>query len=171
MEVLGFVLAIFLIVLYIHKVDQCDRLKVKLDRNEFSYFVVRLVESFSKPKIIGNLQWRLEMLSGKIKLTWVKSVSANVVGQPLVVGVDGVEVTMPAEVLAPEVESYEFFAKEGAAVEVSLCADNGSFKSDPVTLSFVVPVLAPPQPQTNLVYEVVEVVETPDDPVPPAEPV
>lgn len=160
MEVLGLILSIFLIIVYILKCEENARLRRKYEEREFREFVLRFLEEFTRPHNINNLQWRYDMRVGQIKLTWNKSTSPNVVGQPLVVAVDGS--ILVDEVVAPDVELYEFQAREGAVVNVSLKADNGTFKSGGVSLDFNVPILEPPAAPTNLKFEVMGVTEVPD---------
>ena len=174
MEFLGLLLALFLILLYLRKISECHRLRLRLECNEIRSCVVGfyndLFSQFLKPKPIRNLQWSFIMKSGKIKLTWKKSVSDGVVNQPLKVVVNDVTTD---EVLGPDVETYEFVAEERAAVSVVLQAANDSLVSDPVTLDFIVPALSQPEAPTDLAYEVVEVVEepSPEPPAPPEVPV
>ena len=90
-----------------------------------------------------------------VRLTWLRSVSDDVVEQRLVVNgnVDGVVV------LAPSVEQYDIRVSEKETVSVALTAFDGKFESDAVVLDYAVGDLTKPQSPTGLFAEVIEVVE------------
>lgn len=89
----------------------------------------------------------------KVKLSWVKSVSADVVNQELTSSLNN---GILVETLGKDVESKLFDLSEGDVLVVSLRASNGVKFSVPVSASFSVPVVVAPEAPTNLVFEVVE---------------
>lgn len=93
------------------------------------------------------------MLEARVKLTWVPSVSSDVVSQVLSVAVDGDEVVYD---LPPSANSFEVWVAEKASVEVMLYANDGTHSSDAARLGFVVPDLAAPLPPAELGFEIVE---------------
>lgn len=90
----------------------------------------------------------------KVKLSWVKSVSAGVVSQELKSVVNGDAVD--TQVLGADVESMIYTLVEGDRLDVTLRAYNGVKYSAAVVGNFAVPVVPAPEAPTNLTFEVVE---------------
>jgi len=90
----------------------------------------------------------------KAVITWTKSVSLDVVSQNLVIllndapGID--------EMLTPEVESRELEVEEGTNVKVSHKCFNGKKWSREVTAEATAPVIAEPEPASNLAISFTE---------------
>lgn len=112
-----------------------------------------------KPKPVSNLIWSVNMKNAKVTLSWVKSVSSDVVSQSVVVNANGVEVF--AANLPADVESVEVgvFAENTVLTATHTVADGAGKTGVAEAPSFTVPDLENPQPVTGLGWsmEVVEV--------------
>lgn len=88
----------------------------------------------------------------RVKLSWVKSVSADVVSQELTSNLNGVD---SVSALDKDTESNFYVLAEGDELKVSLRAFNGIKFSLPATAHFSSPVIVAPESPTNLAFEVV----------------
>jgi hypothetical protein len=100
------------------------------------------------------------MANVKIKLTWTKSASLDVVAQHLIAVLSplgGGSGTTAEFDLGPNVQSFQRDVPENTAVSVQLRAKDaaGNF-SEPATLDFETGDDSAPLPPTNLAFEVVE---------------
>jgi hypothetical protein len=110
----------------------------------------------NKPEPVTNLLWRYDMANATVKLTWVKSVSTNVLKQVLTVK-KGEETAVDTE-LAPDVqEALVVDVSENVLVTASVVVENTwGVKSVPATVTFTLTDIVP-APVTDLTYTVVEV--------------
>jgi hypothetical protein len=88
-----------------------------------------------------------------VRLTWLRSVSDDVVEQRLVL--NGTEPV----VLLPTVEEFVVNVPDKGSLNVVLTAYDGTNVSLPVTLDFLVGDLTPPQPPIGLMATIVDVVD------------
>jgi hypothetical protein len=120
-----------------------------------------------KPKSVTSLYWSLSMKNAKVTLSWVKSVSTDVVNQVVVVLANGVEVF--ATNLPPDVQSVEVgtFAEDTVLTATVTVADDKGNTGVAEAPSFTVPDLENPQPVTGLGWsmEVVDLEEPTPGPI------
>jgi hypothetical protein len=112
-----------------------------------------------KPKPVTSLLWSYRMKNAKVTLSWVRSVSADVVNQSVVVFANGVEVfttNLPSDVESVEVGT---FAEDTILTATVTVADENGNVGVADAPSFTVPDLENPQPVTGLGWsmEVVDV--------------
>lgn len=89
----------------------------------------------------------------KVQVSWVKSVSTDIVSQELVFSVDNTGGTLA---LDADVENHLFEnVEEGNLITVSLRAFNGSKFSLPLSGEFTIPVVPVPEAPSNLKFEIV----------------
>lgn len=137
---------------------------------------VQLFRWFFKPRKIENLTlWGVtadndsnnyfyfnkekNMKVARIEASWVPSVSADVVSQMLVVmnesdGVPIVDITLSAEA-----DSAVFEVPEKTSVTITVSAFDGTYTSDPASLTFSVEDLTKPLPPSALSATIVEVID------------
>lgn len=99
------------------------------------------------------------MKVARIEASWVPSVSADVVSQMLVVmnesdGVPIVDITLSAEA-----DSAVFEVPEKTSVTITVSAFDGTYTSDPASLTFSVEDLTKPLPPSALSATIVEVID------------
>jgi hypothetical protein len=112
-----------------------------------------------KPKPVSKLVWSYDMKNAKVTLSWVKSVSSDVVNQSVVVMANGVEVfntNLPSDVESVEVG---IFAEDTVLTATHTVADEKGNTGVAEAPSFTVPDLESPMAVTNFgwSYEVVDV--------------
>lgn len=115
-----------------------------------------------KPKVASKFLWSYDMKNAKVTLSWVKSVSSDVVNQVVVVAVNGVDIFLAN--LAPDVQSVEIgtFAQGSVLTGTHTVADGSGNTAVANLPSFTVPDLESPVPATGFSWSYV-VVETNDD--------
>jgi hypothetical protein len=84
-----------------------------------------------------------------VTLNWVKSVTAGVTHQKLLVTLN--DVAQPVTELAADVQTHSFEVEEKTKVAVELWATDGALESAHVSASGDAPQLTPPAAPTNLV--------------------
>lgn len=185
MEFLGLFLALFLTIIYLLKCDECAKLRKRLKHRDFDYVAINTAKAINefieetlslnelryKPEPIKNLTWSHDMKIGVVKLSWIKSVSPDVVSQELLIK-QGEEEPVVVELAASIVE-YKTNVPEDTVVHVELLAYDGTFRSDVTTLDFEVGDLVKPEAPAALLYEIIDVIDSdaPEDPDVPELPV
>lgn len=106
-----------------------------------------------------------KMKVAKVEASWVKSVSPDVVSQIFVVMNESSGVPIVDLSLSAEADSAVFEVPEKTSVTISVSAFDGTFTSDPASLTFSVEDLTKPLPPAGLSAAVVEVMEVDTDPV------
>lgn len=108
------------------------------------------------------------MKVARVEATWVPSVSADVVSQTVVVMNETLGSGIFEQTVSAEADSVIFEVPEKNSVTITVTAFDGTYTSDPASLTFVVEDLTKPLPPSAVVATIVEVIDTDtvvDDPV------
>ena len=98
------------------------------------------------------------MKIAKVEASWSPSVSPDVISQNFVVMNESSGVAIADLTLSPEADSAMFEVPEKTSVTITVSAFDGTFTSDPASLTFEVEDLTKPLPPSALFATVVEVV-------------
>jgi hypothetical protein len=146
-----------------HKVTIFFIKKIFLWNRYYSETIKINIGNLSKPVPPQELRFLIKEFSmkvAKVKLFWNVSPSPDVVSQQL--KVSGVPEPITLEAFVNE---FVVNVPESTSVHVELTASDGTNVSEPVVLDFTIGDLTKPEPPTYLSYEIVEVVDTPVEPV------
>ena len=105
------------------------------------------------------------MKVAKVEASWVKSVSPDVVSQQFMVMQEGSGMPLVEKTLSAEANSTVFEVPEKTSVTISVSAFDGTFTSDPASLTFSVEDLTKPLPPAGLSAAIIEVMDLDNDPV------
>jgi len=142
----------------------------------------KLFRWFFKPKPVTDLYlqglstWRdpqnifyydrsKRMKVAKVEASWVKSVSPDVVSQQFMVMQEGSGMPLVEKTLSAEANSTVFEVPEKTSVTISVSAFDGTFTSDPASLTFSVEDLTKPLPPAGLSAVIIEVMDLDNNPV------
>lgn len=108
------------------------------------------------------------MKTAKIRVTWKKSVSSDIIGQRVEITrlnaykvgvVDPVYEDYQKVELPVDIEQYDFTADEKETFLVNIVSSDGTWEAKSASLQIVVPDLSVPAPATGLGWSIVEVIE------------
>jgi len=105
------------------------------------------------------------MKVAKVEASWVKSVSPDVVSQQFMVMQEGSGMPLVEKTLSAEANSTVFEVPEKTSVTISVSAFDGTFTSDPASLTFSVEDLTKPLPPAGLSAVIIEVMDLDNNPV------
>lgn len=122
------------------------------------------------PLPANHLRYRIiriyrDMKTAKIRVTWKKSVSTDVIGQRVEISRlkigsgDPVYEDYQKVELPVDIEQYDFTGDEKETFLVNIVTSDGTWEAKSGSLQIVVPDLSVPAPATGLGWSIVEVIE------------